>query len=135
MTALRVLIVDDEFLVADLLTGVVEDAGHEVAGIAASADEALVQLEDARVDVAILDIRLKGPRDGIELACEIQERYPRVRYLFVSGSGEAMTRARAEGVNPMAILQKPFDQQQLVELLAQVAEAHDAAQTPVRLPG
>lgn len=121
MKPLSVLIVEDEFLVADLIAGLVEEAGHLPAGTAESADEALALMRDHAVDFAILDIRIKGDRDGIQLAGEIRERAPGLPYMFITGSGEAATRARAEATAPVAILQKPFNHRQLAEVLERVA--------------
>lgn len=122
MTPLRILIVEDEFLIAELLGDLIEEAGHLVAASAASADEALLALDAHAVDLAILDIRLKGERDGIELAGDIRERSPGLPYMFISGSGEAITRARAHRTDPVAILQKPFNHQQLKDILTEIAE-------------
>ena len=57
---LRVLVVDDEALVADYVAELVMEAGHEVVGIAATGERALDFLERNRIDLAILDIKLKG---------------------------------------------------------------------------
>ena len=113
---LRVLVVDDELLIADYITSVLEEAGHTVVGMAATADQALKLLRETGADVALLDITLKGASDGVELARAIQREH-RLPYIFISGSGDPQTRQRAEDTNPLAFLQKPFKDAQLLAVL------------------
>ncbi len=117
---LRVLIVEDEALVADYIADVLEEAGHEVAGFAATGEKALQFLERDRVDLAILDIKLKGSMTGIDVAHAARDRA--IPYLFISGSGEPPTRLAAEATGPLAFLQKPFNQEELVSVLRIAAE-------------
>jgi len=116
---LRVLIVEDEALVADYIADVLEEAGHEVAGFAATGEKALEALARDRVDLAILDIKLKGSMTGIDVAHAARDRA--IPYLFISGSGEPLTRQAAEATGPLAFLQKPFDQEELVSILRAAA--------------
>jgi CheY-like chemotaxis protein len=98
-TPLRVLVVDDEFLIADYIAMLLEEAGHIVVGPAGSASEALAMLQrDGAADAAVLDIRLPGGMDGIELAAEIHRRHGPMPIVFASGSGDPTTRQRAEAV-------------------------------------
>jgi two-component system, response regulator PdtaR len=114
--ALRVLIVDDELLIADYIASVLEEAGHTVVGMAATADQAQKLLRDTGADVALLDITLKGDRDGVELAQAIRTEHG-LPHIFISGSGDPQTRQRAEDTNPLAFLQKPFKGAQLLVAL------------------
>lgn len=120
---LRVLIVDDEVLLADYVACVIEDEGHEVVGTAMTAREAMRLLLEHRPDLAILDIRLKGEADGIELATSIRASGLSVPYIFITGSGDPETKARAQAVGPVAFLQKPFSDAKLLSLLANLAQA------------
>jgi CheY-like chemotaxis protein len=117
---LRVLVVEDEALVADYIADVLEEAGHEVAGFAATGEKALEALARDRVDLAILDIKLKGLMTGIDVAHAARERA--IPYLFISGSGEPLTRLAAEATGPLAFLQKPFNQEELVSVLRAAVE-------------
>ena len=118
---LRVLIVEDEFLIADYLALLLEDAGHEVAGMAATAAEALGILDGGTpVDVASLDVKLPGGMDGVELAAVLRARAG-PPFLFVTGSGDPAFRARCEAERPLAILQKPVDPKALLVALSRVA--------------
>src|SRR5687767_4158691 len=90
----RVLIVEDEALIVDLLAMCVEDAQADLVGAAASAAGALALAEASPVDLAIVDVMLEGPMDGIALAGELRARHRGIGVIFVSGSGDAETRAR-----------------------------------------
>jgi DNA-binding response OmpR family regulator len=112
---LRVLVVEDEALVADYIADVLEEAGHEVAGFAATGEKALEAFGRDQIDLAILDIKLKGSMTGIDVAHAARDRA--IPYVFISGSGDPLTRMAAEAINPLAFLQKPFNQKELVSVL------------------
>ena len=117
---LKVLVVEDEFLIADYLVAVLEDAGHSVAGTAATAEEALAILGSGRaVDVVSLDVKLPGALTGIDVAERLRAGSG-PPFLFVTGSGDPAFRARCEAARPLAILQKPIDPDVLLRVLARV---------------
>jgi CheY-like chemotaxis protein len=116
---LRVLLVEDEALVADFVADLVEEAGHEVVGITATGQRAVELLDGEGIDLAILDITLKGTMTGIEVAGVARER--RVPHLFISGSGDPATRAAALATGPVSFLLKPFNQDTLLHVLAGLA--------------
>ena len=68
----RVLIVEDERLIAENLKYVLEEKGYEVIGIASSGDEAVLQGTTAFPDIVLMDIRIQGQFDGIEAAKRIR---------------------------------------------------------------
>ena len=112
--SLRVLIVEDEFFISLDTKALLEALGHTVVGIAVSADQAVDAAERDRPDVVLMDIRLVGSRDGIEAAKEIQVRCG-IGSIFVTANTDPHTRHRAQGVQPLAILEKPLTQQRLRE--------------------
>ncbi|CAO4136645.1 response regulator [Methylorubrum extorquens] len=113
---LRVLIVEDESLIASYIADLVEDAGHDVVASVPTGEEALKHLARGGLDLALLDIKLKGEMNGIEVA-QIA-RAQAIPHVFVSGSGEPTTRSAAEATNPLGFLQKPFDQKHLDAVLS-----------------
>jgi CheY-like chemotaxis protein len=119
--ALRVLLVEDEMLIADYLALLIEEAGHAVLGPAATAAEALAILRDGPPDVAVLDVKLPGGMDGIELAAEIRRRHAGLPVVFASGSGDPTTRSRIEAAGALAFLQKPVDPVALLAALTRAA--------------
>ena len=108
MTALAdcVLIVDDEFLIAEGLRMQLEDMGMEVCGKAATADEAVALARLHRPSVVLMDMRLKGGRDGVDAALEIHADVGS-KVIFVTGSREPSTIARINEDHPSGILFKP----------------------------
>ncbi|MFC5086209.1 response regulator [Microvirga arabica] len=133
MGKLRVLVVEDEALVADYVADVIEEAGHEVAGFAATGEKALEYLLHERVDLAVLDIKLKGSLSGIDVAQAARERA--IPHVFISGSGDPSTRQAAEATGPLAFLQKPFNQAKLVSVLETVTECKATSEPPPSIGG
>ena len=104
---ISILIVEDEALIASYIEEVLGESGFRVAGIAASAPEALSLAAENSPDLALVDIRLTGPLDGIDLACKLRERFA-VPAIFLSGLMDAQTAARARAAHPLGFLPKPF---------------------------
>jgi CheY-like chemotaxis protein len=102
-----ILIVEDEALIASYIEEVLGESGFRVAGIAASGPEALSLAAENQPSLALVDIRLTGPIDGIELACLLRERYD-LPAIFLSGLADADTTARAQAAQPLGFLPKPF---------------------------
>jgi CheY-like chemotaxis protein len=102
-----ILIVEDEALIASYIEEVLGESGFRVAGIAASGPEALSLAAESRPSLALVDIRLTGPIDGIELACLLRQRFS-LPAIFLSGLADADTTARAQKAQPLGFLPKPF---------------------------
>jgi CheY-like chemotaxis protein len=102
-----ILIVEDEALVASYIEEVLAESGFRVAGIAASGPEALSLAEETRPRLALVDIRLTGPIDGIELACLLRQKFG-VPAIFLSGLADQETTHRAQLAEPLGFLRKPF---------------------------
>jgi CheY-like chemotaxis protein len=102
-----ILIVEDEALIASYIEEVLGESGFRVAGIAASGPEALSLAAENHPSLALVDIRLTGPIDGIELACLLRQRFG-LPAIFLSGLADADTTARAQAAQPLGFLPKPF---------------------------
>jgi two-component system, response regulator PdtaR len=102
-----ILIVEDEALIASYIEEVLGESGFRVAGIAASGPEALSLAAENPPSLALVDIRLTGPIDGIELACLLRQRFA-VPAIFLSGLADSDTTARAKAAQPLGFLPKPF---------------------------
>lgn len=112
---LRILIVEDEMLVAMNIEDMLLELGHEVAGIASRLEPALALAREGRFDVAMLDVNLAGDR-SFPVADLLAERG--IPFVFATGYGP-------EGIDPKyrdrPVLQKPFRARDLaaaVEALA-----------------
>jgi DNA-binding NarL/FixJ family response regulator len=114
-----ILLVEDDFLVSmEMETGLVE-AGYEVAGIAATAEEAVALAAASGPALVVMDIRLAGDRDGVDAAIEIF-RTLGIRSIFASAHGDARVRTRAEAAQPLGWVAKPY---RVETLLKAVEEA------------
>lgn len=113
---MRVLIVEDDALIAMDIAGLVEDLGHEVVGVFAEAERAFAEACSDRPDIALVDIRLAGRTDGGELAAWLY-RDLGVRSLFVSGSITEAFRAAMAAHHPLGFLGKPITFRNLGEAL------------------
>src|SRR5947208_4022136 len=109
----RILIVEDDYLVALQFENALTEAGYDVVDIASTAEEAVQLVPDHQPELVLMDVRLAGPRDGIQAATEILERIG-VRSIFVSAFCDPTTRARADRANPIAWLAKPVADRKLV---------------------
>ncbi|MCM8732995.1 response regulator [Azospirillum sp. A1-3] len=104
---LRILIIEDESLAAMALEEILGMLGFAVVGIEDNADAAVEAAERLRPDVVMMDIRLLGPRDGIEAAAAIRERTG-IRCIFTSAFGDPETRHRAAECDPFGFVRKPY---------------------------
>lgn len=111
----RILIVEDDYFVAIELEHRLNEAGFEVVGIAGTAEEAL-EMASQSPELAIMDIRLGGIRDGVEAAVELLARFG-VPSIFATAHGDGETRKRAERANPMGWLEKPYSSESLIALV------------------
>jgi two-component system, response regulator PdtaR len=110
----RVLIVEDEVLLAWSLGEILSLIGCEVAGIAGTVNDALCLAENTKPDLAIVDVRLAGQRDGIEGAELLRQQFG-LPVIFVTGEIDKETERRASDFNPVSYLRKPVHGQQLVD--------------------
>lgn len=122
-TPKRILIVEDEALVALYTRELLEDAGYEVIGIAPTGEAALSMASVAPPYLALVDIRIPGGMDGIATAAELRARHG-AGIVFVSGTLDPPTLERTRPLAPHACLQKPVRPE---DLLATVARAVDAS--------
>jgi DNA-binding NarL/FixJ family response regulator len=107
-----VLVVDDEFLIAQGLCMQVEEMGLPVCGSAATANEAVVLTRRHRPAVVLMDMRLRGEGDGVDAALAIHATVGS-KVIFLTGSREQETIDRMRLSRPAAILFKPVSERAL----------------------
>jgi CheY-like chemotaxis protein len=118
----RVLIVEDELLVAWHLESLTRDQNLEVCGLVPDGDGAIEQAIDLEVDLVLMDIRLAGKMDGVEAARRIREQRD-IPIIFITAHGDPATRAHIDRVVPGApVLAKPITAERLKEAIAQVMQ-------------
>jgi DNA-binding response OmpR family regulator len=114
---MKLLLVEDHFLVAQAMGLHLAEAGHEIVGIAADAHEAVELAGDMHPDLALVDIHLACGTSGIDAAREMLARH-NVWSLFVTSQSDA---ARAAKDTAVGCLRKPYSGSDLIAAI-QVAE-------------
>jgi transcriptional regulator with GAF, ATPase, and Fis domain len=120
--ALRVLIVEDEFVVANDLRLMLEKAGYLVEGIADSAAEARELIEVQQPDMVLLDIYLKGDQTGIQLAGELNLRA--IPFVYISANSNESILEAAKITQPYGFIVKPFRGKDVLTTLEIAAYRH-----------
>ncbi len=108
----RILIVEDEPIVAEDIKVRLELLGYQVAGMSRSARKALVMAEKETPDLVLMDIRLEGEMNGIEAADIIRKRW-HLPVIFLTAYSEDATISQAKLAEPFGYILKPFDDREL----------------------
>lgn len=121
LDGVRVLLVEDNYLIAMLMTDVLRSFGCDIVGPVASVDDALEKVKSAELDAAVLDINVIGGSSA-PIAEELSERG--VPYLFVTGYGSP--KVLSEGLRQKLRLNKPVDERTLKLSLIKVMSEKSA---------
>lgn len=118
--SLRVLVVEDERIIALAMASMLRGMGHTVAACVARGEDALEAVRELSPDLVLLDIHLEGAMDGIAVALALRERGgPPVA--FTSAYTDESTRKRALDLAPLAFLPKPVSPQDFRAVVAGLA--------------
>lgn len=112
MSAITILIVEDELIIAEDMKGMLQETGYQVIGIATDNDEAKKILSTRIPDIALVDINLGRGDDGISLARLIREKYD-IPIIFITSLSDKRTVERARQVRPEGYIVKPFTREDL----------------------
>lgn len=108
MSKVKVGIVEDELIIAQGIARALESMDYATTEPAISYKEAVEMIEREHPDIVLIDIQLKGQKDGIDLAERIKKDY-NIPYIFLTANADAVTVNRAKQLNPPAYLVKPFN--------------------------
>lgn len=111
----KILIVEDEFIVANDLQHMLQKAGYTVCGIASSVNKARTLIEQHKPDWVLLDIILKGDYSGIDLGNELMKQ--QIPFLYISANTNQRTLEAAKLTRPHGFLVKPFREKDLFIML------------------
>ncbi len=112
MNKVKILVVEDELIIADNICDALEDLGYEALEPAINYTEAIATIEEEKPDIAILDIQLSGKKTGIDIARKIRESY-NFPFIFLTSNSDEFTLNQAKEVMPPAYLVKPFSKDEL----------------------
>ncbi len=107
MEEIRVLIVEDEFITIEAISAILKEMNCRISGDAMSAEEAIAILDKGETDLAILDINIKGSKDGIWIGEKIKNNY-NIPFIYLTAFGDDSTVKRAIETGPYGYLVKPF---------------------------
>jgi DNA-binding NarL/FixJ family response regulator len=126
MLPMRVLIVDDNASMRNLLTTLLSSQGYEVVGALEDGKAVMESVRKLSPDIVCLDYQLPG-RNGLDILREINSSYPEIDVLFITASEEPGIKAKAADAGSAGFLQKPFGQKQVIDELRQVCDTRQQA--------
>lgn len=125
-TPVKLLIVEDDMIIAANISLQLSNLGYEVTAIVPRGEEAILQIEENQPDIVLLDIHLKGALDGIATAHEMQKNND-IPIIYLTANADETTFNRAKATRPYAFISKPFkklDLQRAIELtISRMAES------------
>ena len=130
MARTRILVVEDEQIVADDLRETLEILGYEVAGLAVSGEEAIAKVAATCPNLVLMDIRLEGAMDGIEASHIIQTDF-QLPVIYLTANADRATLERVKQSEPFGYLMKPFSEKSLATTI-EIAIARHQAELKVR---
>lgn len=116
MNRIKVLVVEDEVIIADNICRTLEGFDYEALEPALTYSEALERIDSDQPDIAILDSKLAGKESGIDLANKINNEYD-FPFLFLTSNSDKVTFEKAKFTEPHAFLVKPFGKDELFAAL------------------
>ena len=115
-TSRKILIIEDEALLALELEAQLQDWGFDVIGWATNREEAVALAIDQAPELALVDIQLRGGDDGVQVAAELRASVG-CDIVFLTAQSDAGTVERARAVPHRAYMRKPYRPHELLELL------------------
>jgi CheY-like chemotaxis protein len=116
----RILIVEDEGIIALFAESILVDAGHDVIGIAHTVKEALDLANAHAPDLVLLDIHLRGGESGVEVARALKGK---ARVAFCTAEHKPETLPGIAETNPIGFVKKPYDKTDLTAVVAKLLAA------------
>lgn len=108
----KILIVEDERIVAEEIRRMLEYLGYNVSSIASSGEDAIKEFEEKRPDLILMDIKLRGEMDGVEAAAKIRERAD-IPIIYITALSDKNTLERTKATVPFGYVHKPLEEKEL----------------------
>jgi len=110
--AKKILIVEDEIIIAEGLQRKLKSMGYDIIGIASSGEEAIKKIKENNPDLILMDIVIHGMMDGIETAAQIHSLFD-IPVVYLTAYADEKTLERAKITEPFGYLIKPFKEREL----------------------
>src|SRR5437016_7988221 len=108
----RILVVEDEAIVAEDIQSRLENLGYAVPAVASSGEEAMRKAVETHPDIVLMDIVLKGNMDGVEAAEQMRDRF-NIPVVYLTAYSDDSTFQRAKAAEPLGYVLKPFEEREL----------------------
>ncbi len=127
MAKVKILIVEDEVLVAKDIQGDLENLGYKITAIVNSGEKAIREVEENRPDLIMMDIMLRGSMTGIDVAKEIKERFS-IPIIFLTAYADENTLNKAKITEPYGYIIKPIKDRELQTTIEMALYKYDKDQ-------
>lgn len=108
----RIMVVEDESIVAQDLAAILVDLGHEVTAVVGSGDAAVERARETQPGLVLMDVRLRGDMDGVEAARRIRQTLD-VPIVFLTAYADGDSVNRAKQVEPFGYVLKPYSDREM----------------------
>jgi signal transduction histidine kinase len=125
MAAAKILIVEDESIIALDIQNSLLSSGYDVVAIADCATEAIDYAEQLRPDLVLMDIRIRGDRDGVQTAAIIRDEFD-LPVIYLTAHADENTLQRAKITEPFGYVLKPFEDRELITTIEIALSRHQA---------
>jgi diguanylate cyclase len=112
MTNVKILIVEDELLIANNLARKLSKLGYEIVEIVSSGEKAIQMVGEKQPNLVLMDIVIKGEIDGIQAAAQISKKYG-IPVIYLTAYADDETLSRAKSTTPFGYILKPFKDREL----------------------
>ncbi|RIJ36743.1 LytR/AlgR family response regulator transcription factor [Pontibacter oryzae] len=123
MTKPKILISEDEVIIAEDLAASLEELGYETCAID-SGEDTIDMIRETHPDLVLLDINLKGDADGVDIGSRIRQEF-KIPFIYLTAYADHATVDRAKKTQPDGFLVKPFDEKSLRSAIEIALYKHD----------
>lgn len=119
----KILVVENEIIIAADIKSCLQQAGYIVPGIAAYGEQAIAKAEEFAPDLVLMDVMLKGKMSGIEAAAEINNRF-NIPVIYLTAYSDQSNLQKAKTTQPFGYILKPFEENQLITTIEIALNKH-----------
>lgn len=119
--SIKILIVEDESIVASDLAMTLKDFGYEVTNVVASAKGAHLSISTSKPDLVLMDLMIKGSADGLQLSQEVADQY-HIPVIHVTANSDKIKNAQMLDSGSYGCIKKPFEDQLLKDMIEKVLD-------------
>jgi len=110
---MKILIVEDDFIIAEDIAQILQNAGYTITNILARGEEVIEAVQNQEPDLILLDITLAGKKSGVEVGEEIHKKFKTIPFIYLTSYTDQNTVEKAKHTFPAAYITKPFDEREL----------------------